>query len=100
MHLHQPGRFNGHFFNRAWSAPAGDIAANVIKLADSNRGSISARGLVKGLTGEDKTRLREGVEICTEVLVRYGASAERVFLGNPPILTIIALAKRVSKVVE
>jgi choline dehydrogenase-like flavoprotein len=132
-----------YFFNRAWRAPAGDIAAIMIKLADSNRGSISARRLDKTLTGEDKARLREGVETCTEILVRYGASAERVFLGtlnaghpggmlpltaaeretlhpdrlpanlyvadatlipkslgNPPILTIIALAKRVSKVVE
>jgi choline dehydrogenase-like flavoprotein len=132
-----------YFFNRAWRAPAGDIAAIMIKLADSNRGSISARRLDKTLTGEDKARLREGVETCTEILVRYGASAERVFLGtlnaghpggmlpltaaeretlhpdrlpanlyvadatlipkslgNPPILTIIALAKRVSRVVE
>ena len=132
-----------YFFNRAWRRPAGDIAAIMIKLADSNRGSITTRGLDKRLTGEDKARLRKGVEICTEILVRYGANAERVFLGtlnaghpggmlpltaaeretlhparlpanlyvadatlipkslgNPPILTIIALAKRVSKVVE
>jgi choline dehydrogenase-like flavoprotein len=129
-----------YFFNRAWRAPAGDIAAIMIKLADSNLGSITARGLDKGLTAEDKARLKEAVEICTEILVRYGASADRVFLGtlnaghpggmlpltaaeretlhparlpanlyvadatlipkslgNPPILTIIALAKRVSK---
>ena len=132
-----------YFFNRAWRAPAGDIAAIMIKLADSNRGSVSARRLDKTLTGEDKARLREGVETCTEILVRFGASRERVFLGtlnaghpggmlpltaaeqetlhpdrlpanlyvadatlipkslgNPPILTIIALAKRVSKMVE
>ena len=132
-----------YFFNRAWRAPAGDIAAIMIKLADSNRGSILARGLDKGLTAEDKSRLQEAVKLCTEILVRYGASAERTFLGtlnaghpggmlpltaaeretlhsarlpanlyvadatlipkslgNPPILTIIALAKRVSKVVQ
>jgi choline dehydrogenase-like flavoprotein len=131
-----------YFFNRAWRKPAGDIAAIMIKLADSNRGSISARGLDKRLTGEDKARLQEAVKLCTEILVRFGAGAERVFLGtlnaghpggmlpltaaeretlhpsrlpanlyvadatlipkslgNPPILTIIALAKRVSKVV-
>jgi choline dehydrogenase-like flavoprotein len=129
-----------YFFNRAWRAPAGDIAAIMIKLADSNLGSITARGLDKGLTAEDKARLKEAVEICTEILGRYGASTDRVFLGtlnaghpggmlpltaaeretlhparlpanlyvadatlipkslgNPPILTIIALAKRVSK---
>jgi choline dehydrogenase-like flavoprotein len=132
-----------YFFNRAWRAPAGDIASIMIKLADSNRGAVSARGLDKRLTDRDKARLREAVETCTEILVRCGASRERVFLGtlnaghpggmlpltaaeretlhparlpanlyvadatlipkslgNPPILTIIALAKRVSKMVE
>jgi hypothetical protein len=124
-------------------APAGDIAAIMIKLADSNLGSVSARGLEKRLTAKDKARLQEAVKLSTEVLVRYGADAKEVFLGtlnaghpggmlpltaaelemlhptrlpanlyvadatlipkslgNPPILTIIALAKRVSKVVQ
>ena len=132
-----------YFFNHAWRAPAGDIASVMIKLADSNRGAVAARRLDKTLTAEDRARLREGVEVCTEILVRYGASAERVFLGtlnaghpggmlpltaaerdtlhparlpanlyvadatlipkslgNPPILTIIALAKRLSKLIE
>ena len=39
-----------YFFSRAWRAPAGDIAAIMIKLADANRGSISAQGLDKTLT--------------------------------------------------
>jgi choline dehydrogenase-like flavoprotein len=132
-----------YFFNREWSAPAGDILAIMIKLADSNRGSVSAQGLDKTLTEVDRQRLQDGVRTCTEILARYGAREEGVFLGtinaghpggmlpltareretlhadrlpanlyvadatllpkslgNPPILTIIALAKRVSKVVE
>jgi choline dehydrogenase-like flavoprotein len=130
-----------YFFNRAWRAPAGDILAIMIKLADTARGSISGHGLDKGLTVEDKARLKEAVGLCTEILSRYGAPKDAVFLGtlnaghpggmlpltareretlhsdrlppnlyvadatllpkalgNPPILTIIALAKRVSKV--
>jgi choline dehydrogenase-like flavoprotein len=132
-----------YFFHRAWSAPAGDILPIMIKLADSNRGSISAQRLDKSLTGADRQRLQEAVELCTEILVRCGAAKESVFLGalnaghpggmlpltareretlhperlpanlyvadatllpkslgNPPILTIIALAKRVVKMVE
>jgi choline dehydrogenase-like flavoprotein len=132
-----------YFFNRAWRAPAGDIASVMIKLADTNRGAVTARGLDKRLAPEDRERLREAVEICTEILVRFGTGRESVFLGtlnaghpggmlpltaaeretlhparlpanlyvadatlipkplgNPPILTIIALAKRLSKVVE
>ena len=129
-----------YFFNRAWRAPAGDIVSLMVKLADTGRGSISAGRLDKTLTGLDRQRLQQGVELCTEVLVRCGASRDGVFLGtlnaghpggmlpltsaeretvhpdrlpanlyvadasllprslgNPPILTIIALAKRVSR---
>jgi choline dehydrogenase-like flavoprotein len=128
------------FFNRAWKYPARDILALMIKLADANTGSVSKRGVSKALTVEDRQRLAEGVEICKEILCRFGAQEERIFLGtinaghpggmlplteqeaeslhhrrlpqnlyvadatllpralgNPPILTIVALAKRVSK---
>lgn len=128
------------FFNKAWKYPARDTLGIMIKLADSNVGSISKRELMKTLTGEDKQRLSEGVEICTEMLLRFGAERDSIFLGtinaghpggmlplteqeagsfhhsglpanlyvadatllprslgNPPILTIIAMAKRVSK---
>jgi choline dehydrogenase-like flavoprotein len=127
-------------FNKAWKYPARDTLGIMIKLADSNVGSISKRELTKTLTGEDKQRLSEGVEICTEMLLRFGAERDSIFLGtinaghpggmlplteqeagsfhhsrlpanlyvadatplprslgNPPILTIIAMAKRVSK---
>jgi choline dehydrogenase-like flavoprotein len=129
-----------YFFNRAWQAPAGDILSLMIKLADTGRGSISAGRLDKTLTRLDRQRIQQGVELCTEVLLRCGARRDGVFLGtlnaghpggmlpltsaeretahpaalpanlyvadasllprslgNPPILTIIALAKRVSK---
>jgi len=128
------------FFNKAWKYPARDTLGIMIKLADSNVGSISKGELRKTLTGQDKQRLSEGVEICWEILRRFGAEEDSIFLGtinaghpggmlplteqearsfhhdqlpanlyvadatllprslgNPPILTIIAMAKRVSK---
>ena len=129
------------FFNKTWNYPAKDILGIMIKLADSNIGSISKRGVRKTLTTEDKQGLKQGVEICIEILRRFGASEDNIFLGtinaghpggmlplteqetktfhserlpenlyiadatlipkalgNPPILTIIAIAKRVSKI--
>jgi len=129
------------FFNPTWNYPAKDILGIMIKLADSNIGSISKRGVRKTLTTEDKQGLKQGVEICIEILRRFGASEDNIFLGtinaghpggmlplteqeaktlhserlpenlyiadatlipkalgNPPILTIIAIAKRVSKI--
>lgn len=129
------------FFNPTWNYPAKDILGIMIKLADSNIGSISKKGLRKNLTAEDKQGLKQGVEICTEILCRFGALKENIFLGtinaghpggmlsltekeaktlhserlpgnlyvadatlipkalgNPPILNIIAIAKRVSNI--
>ena len=129
------------FFNRAWRLPAGDIVSIMIKLADDNLGSISSRGVDKGLTGQDRLRLDQGVRICKEILRRFGARDQDTFLGtviaghpggmlpltekeaasfhsdrlpenlyvadasllpkstgNPPILTVIAMAKRVGKI--
>jgi choline dehydrogenase-like flavoprotein len=128
------------FFNKAWKYPARDTLGIMIKLADSSVGSISKGELRKTLTGQDKQRLSEGVEICREILRRFGAEEDSIFLGrinaghpggmlplteqearsfhhdrlpanlyvadatllprslgNPPILTIIAMAKRVSR---
>jgi len=129
------------FFNRTWNYPAKDILGIMIKLADSNIGSISKSGVKKTLTTEDKQVLKQGVEICTEILRRFGTSKDNIFLGtinaghpggmlpltkketetfhserlpenlyvadatlipkalgNPPILTIIAIAKRIGKI--
>ena len=113
----------------------------MIKLADSPGGSVTEKSVHKVLTDEDKQRLTEGVELCTEILTRLGVNKDRIVLGtinaghpggmlplttqeaetfhhsrlpenlyvadatlfpkslgNPPILTIMAMAKRVSKV--
>lgn len=127
-------------FNRDWRLPAGDIVSIMMKLADDAAGSVTGRGVDKGLSDQDRARLSEGAAVCREILRRFGANDEEMFLGtviaghpggmlplteqekkslhpdrlpenvyvadasllprslgNPPILTIIALAKRVSK---
>lgn len=132
--------FLSFFFNRRWRRPGRHILSLMIKLADENTGSVSAKGILKRLTEADKKRLAEGISLCSEILFRLGAEKDRVFLGtvnaghpggmlplteqeavsfhhaslpenlyvadaslfpkslgNPPILTIIAMAKRVSK---
>lgn len=129
------------FFNPDWRLHAGDIVSIMIKLADDELGSISSKGVDKALTEQDRRRLGEGVAICKEVLRRFGAGDDDMFLGtaiaghpggmlpltkneassfhsdrlarnlyvadasllpkslgNPPILTIIAMAKRISKI--
>ena len=128
------------FFHKDWKLPARNILGIMIKLADAPVGSITKKSLQKRLTDEDKQRLNDGVDICTEMLTRLGAKKDRMFLGavnaghpggmlpltaqeaetfhssrlpnnlyvadatllpnslgNPPILTIMAMAKRVSK---
>ena len=129
------------FFNKKWKHPAAHTVTLMIKLADSNSGSVTGRHKVnKALTAVDETRLREGVEMCMEILARLGVKRNSVFLGtvnaghpggmlpldeeqagsfhhprlpenlyiadatllpeslgNPLIFTIMALAKRVSR---
>jgi choline dehydrogenase-like flavoprotein len=128
------------FFNRAWKSRAKDTLGIMIKLADSTAGSITRREVIKPLTAEDRQWLGEAVETVREILCRFGAREENLFLGtvnaghpggmlpltereaasfhhdrlpenlyvadatllprslgNPPILTIIAMAKRVSR---
>jgi len=130
------------FFNKSWRYPATDTLALMIKLADSCVGSIDNKNIKKTLTEIDKERLQDGVEICKEILSRYGIRKDDIFLGtinaghpggmlpltkqeadtfhnpklpknlyvadatlfpeslgNPPILTIMAMAKRVSKII-
>lgn len=129
------------FFNQDWRLHAGDIVSIMIKLADDGLGRISRQGVDKALTEQDRRRLDEGVAICKEILRRFGAGDEDMFLGTvigghpggmlpltekeatsfhsdrlpenvyvadasllpkslggPPILTIIAMAKRISKI--
>ena len=131
--------FLSFFFNDEWKYPARDILGIMIKLAESNEGSVTRHGVQKTLTDSDRERLAAAQRVATEILCRLGAKEEDVFLGtinaghpggslpltereagslhherlprnlyvadasllprslgNPPILTIIALAKRVS----
>ena len=131
------------FFNKSWRYPAADTLTLMIKLADSNAGSVDDKNIRKTLTGIDKERLQEGVGVCKEILGRYGIKRDGIFLGtinaghpggmlpltgreaetfhnpglpenlyvadatlfpgslgNPPILTIMAMAKRVGKIIS
>jgi choline dehydrogenase-like flavoprotein len=128
-------------FERRWRHPLQDVVGIMIKLADENAGSVTGRTIRKRLTPTDRTRLDEAVGTATEILARFGADPNELFLGtmhaghpggtlpltaasaptlhddrlpenlfvadatlfprslgNPPILTIVALAKRVSRI--
>jgi ferredoxin len=129
-------------FNRSWRHPADRILGLMIKLADSEQGSVSrGRGpLEKRLTVQDRDRLAEAEALCRKMLTDFGVDPARIFtgtlnaghpggmlpltaaeaqtlhpgrlppnlyvadasllprsLGNPPILTILALARRVAR---
>jgi choline dehydrogenase-like flavoprotein len=132
-------------FDKRWRGHAADrMLGLMIKLADSERGSVSARGserLHKALTEVDHQNLAEAVELCSTIFERLGvdrrtlilgtlnaghpggtlpltaseaetlhadrlppnvyvadASLLPACLGNPPILTIMALAIRVGRI--
>jgi len=130
------------FFNKSWRYPASDILTMMIKLADTCTGSVDNKNIKKSLTATDKERLQDGVELCCEILGRYGIKKDKIFLGtvnaghpggmlpltereansfhnsglpenlyvadatlfpdslgNPPILTIMAMAKRVGNII-
>lgn len=130
--------FLSYFFNPRWKLPAADIFSLMIKLADTNTGTVSSKGVRKALLDIDRARLEEGVRCCRGILRRMGVKDGDVFLGtlngghpggtlplsekeartlhhprlpenlyvadatllpnslgNPPILTILALAKRI-----
>jgi choline dehydrogenase-like flavoprotein len=128
-------------FHPRWRHRLQDIVGIMIKLADENLGWVSGPKVHKLLTGADRSRLDDAVGVATELLARFGADPDEVFLGtvhaghpggmlplteataplvhddrlpenlfvadatllpralgNPPILTIIALAKRVARI--
>ncbi|MBP1679630.1 MAG: hypothetical protein H6Q29_1541, partial [Bacteroidetes bacterium] len=98
-------------FDRRWRRPADGILALMIKLADSGHGRVPARGrsLDKTLTAVDRARLAEAEALTAadagtlhpERLPAnlYVADATLLprSLGNLPILTILALARRVAR---
>ena len=130
------------FFNKEWRISARHVVSLMIKLAETNIGSISRNKVIKALTDWDKQQLKHGVEICSDVLQQLGIKKKNIFLGtinaghpggmmplteqeainlhhsvlpdnvyiadasllpkslgNPPILTIMAMAKRVGKLI-
>ncbi|MBN2238431.1 MAG: GMC family oxidoreductase [Dehalococcoidales bacterium] len=135
--------FLSFFFNGRWKTPARNIFSLQIKMADTNRGSVSGKGIQKVLTPADRQKLDEGVALCREIFHRLGISDDSIFtgtvnaghpggmlpltedesetlhhrilpenvyvadatllpdsLGNPPSFTIMALAKRISRLIR
>ena len=129
-------------FNQRWRHPAKQVLGLMVKLADSESGSVSCgrSGLEKRLTDQDRGRLAEGEALCRKILADFGVDPAAIFtgtlnaghpggmlpltaadaetlhsdrlpanlyvadatlfprsLGNPPILTILALARRVAR---
>jgi len=135
-------------FDRRWRRPADRMLGLMIKLADTERGSVSAKGRLTGrerirkaLTETDRRTLAEAVELCTRIFEKLGVDRKTIFLGtlnaghpggtlpltaadadtlhpsrlpsnlyvadasllpvslgNPPILTIMALAMRIARI--
>jgi choline dehydrogenase-like flavoprotein len=131
-----------YLFDRRWRHRGDGILGLMIKLADSERGGVSARrgSIDKALTAHDLEQLRTAERLCRDILVRFGVKPGSIFLGtinaghpggmlpltpadadtlhssrlpanlyvadatlfprslgNPPIMTILALAMRVAR---
>ena len=129
------------FFNKEWRFRARDTLGIMIKLADTNSGTVTKNKIKKILNERDKEGLKEGVEVCREIFQRLGVAKEQTILGtvnaghpggmlpltadeastfhsrrlpenlyvsdatlfpsslgNPPILTIMAMAKRIGRI--
>lgn len=70
------------FFDRSWSRPRHDVVSLMIKLADSEIGSVSRqRKVTKGLSSLDKQRLAAATDSCREILAGFGARRDSMFLG-------------------
>ena len=65
-----------------WQAPARDLVGVMIKIADSNAGTVSPRGVEKRLSARDHARLDEGAELGREILRRFGVEDGRTFSGT------------------
>ncbi|MBM3789847.1 MAG: FAD-dependent oxidoreductase, partial [Acidobacteria bacterium] len=71
-----------YFFNKKWKPPARNILSLMIKLADTNAGSIEGRSVRKSLTPRDHEKLQEAVDMCTEIFGRLGIPKPALFLGT------------------
>lgn len=128
------------FFNRKWRPGRHDLVGLMIKLADTESGSVGPRRVTKRLSERDRQRLETATETCLDILAAFGIGRSRAFLGSlnaghpggtlpltgrerhplhpdrlpenlyvadatllprslgkPPILTIMALARRIGK---
>jgi choline dehydrogenase-like flavoprotein len=70
------------FFNRAWRHPRHDIVGLMIKLADSEAGTVDRHGVKKGLSTRDKERLARATASCVEILAGCGIPRDGVSLGT------------------
>jgi choline dehydrogenase-like flavoprotein len=70
------------FFNGAWRRPRHDIAPLMIKLADTEAGTVSAGGVRKGLTPKDHRVLAEASELCRTILENAGVDRKQMFQGT------------------
>lgn len=137
-----------YFFNRQWRKPMDGLISLMIKMADEEQGCVEgtfgrSTEVRKALTARDQDVLKQGVENCTEILLRMGIRREDIFLGTlnsghpggmfpltaaesdtlhspflpdnlfvadasllpeslglPPILTIMALARRIANTIQ
>ncbi len=71
-----------YFFDPAWRAPRRGIASLMIKLADSESGTVGRHRVTKALTATDRRRLGSAREQCVEILAAAGLDPGRTFLGT------------------
>jgi choline dehydrogenase-like flavoprotein len=74
--------FLSYFFDARWRRRGADILPLMIKLADTEHGSVSAHRVRKSLTTGDKASLREAVGVCRQILQRCGVAGDEIFLGT------------------
>ena len=56
----------------------------MVKIADESVGYVHTDGTVdKSVTERDLTKLREGSEVATEILVKAGAKSESIMISKP-----------------
>ncbi len=70
------------FFNRAWRTSRHDVVSLMIKLADSEQGSVGERRVKKSLSARDRDRLAEAKAKCVDMLTGFGVDRGDIFLGS------------------
>ena len=97
------------FFNKDWRLPMRDMASIMIKLADEEKGSISGKKIDKQFLGTLNAGYPGGILPFTEAekdslyhtvlpdnLYVADATILQKAMGNPLILTIMAVAKKIA----